>query len=133
MWAAAGRVTTAQSAATSCSALLSGSHLNKLFWMSPGFASPPHSGCSCGRGTSKPKCTDWHSGGTYLSGFGVLTESFELEGTLKGPSDPPPPALNRDTHSSIRCSGPIQPNLGCLKGQGHPPPLWTACTSLPLL
>ena len=29
-----------------------------------------------------------------------------------------PSAMNRDTHSSIRCSEPIQPHLGCLQGWG---------------
>ena len=42
-----------------------------------------------------------------------VTEWFELEGTLKGHLVPFP-AMNRDTHSSISCSEPLQPDLGCL-------------------
>jgi len=41
------------------------------------------------------------------------TESFEMEGTLKGCPDQSP-TVNRDIHSSIRCSAPGPPDLQCL-------------------
>jgi len=40
-----------------------------------------------------------------------------LEGTRKG-HQPNPPAMNRDTHSSIRCSEPHPPDFQCFQGQG---------------
>ena len=49
-------------------------------------------------------------------------EWFELEGTSKG-HPVQPPAVSRDTHSSISAQSP-SPALGCL--QGPPPPLWAA-------
>jgi len=45
----------------------------------------------------------------------VFLGSFELEGSLKG-HVVQLPALSRDTHSSIGCSEPIQPNPGCRDG-----------------
>ena len=65
------------------------------------------------------KCCDLHR----------IIESFELEGNPKG-HVVPLPAANRDTYSSIRCSEPLQPDLGCLQGRGHPLPLWATCDSV---
>ena len=49
--------------------------------------------------------------------FQGIVESFKLEGNPKGHVIPLP-AANRDTYSSIRCSEPLQPDRGCLQGQG---------------
>jgi len=46
-----------------------------------------------------------------------VTERFGLERALENHLVPLP-AMNRDTHSSSRCSEPIQPDLGCLQGWG---------------
>jgi len=45
----------------------------------------------------------------------LLPSSFELEGICKGHLVQTP-AVNRETHSFIRCSEPTQPDLGCPQG-----------------
>ena len=42
---------------------------------------------------------------------------IELEGTPRG-HPVQPPAVHRDTHSSISAHSPVQPDLGCLQGWG---------------
>lgn len=57
-----------------------------------------------------------------------ITESFDLEGTLKAIWSNSP-TVYRDTHSFTRCSEALQPDLGCLQGKGihhfsvHPVPV----------
>jgi len=59
-------------------------------------------------------------------------ELFELEGTLKDHLIPLP-AVHRDTHSSLRCSEPVQPDLGCLQGWGTATYLGNLCQCLTTL
>ena len=57
---------------------------------------------------------------------------LKLERTLKSHLVQPP-ALNMDTHSSIRCSEPIQPDFGCLQGWGTITILGSLCQCLTAL
>mgnify|MGYP001854071540 CR=1 FL=1 len=45
-----------------------------------------------------------------------LQNHLSWKGPLR-PSGPTPLVTNRDTHSSIRCSQPLQPDLGCFQGR----------------
>ena len=55
-----------------------------------------------------------------------------MDGTLKCHLVQPP-AMNRDTHSSISCSEPVQPDLGCLQGWGTHSSLGSLCQCLTTL
>jgi len=60
-----------------------------------------------------------------------IIERFELEETLKGRLVPLP-AMDRDTHSSIRCSEPRPAWSWVSAGMGLPLPLWATCASASL-
>ena len=67
-----------------------------------------------------------------MADYNRTTESFELEGTPKvHPFQPP--ALNRDTHSSVSAHSPIQPDLVCLQGLGTTTSLCSVCHCLTVL
>jgi len=56
----------------------------------------------------------------------IVTEPSELEGILEG-HPVQPPAVHRDTHSSISAHSPVQPELGCLQGWGTTTSLCNLC------
>ena len=58
-----------------------------------------------------------------------ISEGLELGGTPKGHPFQPP-AVHRDTHSSISAHSPVRPHLGCLQGWGTTTSLCNPCHCL---